>query len=392
MKAGLYSGNVAMGQERVSEEYVSRSVDDELPSALALLIACVHARSSQQHYEHIRKRVAQGVSWERVIRLAHFHDVVPLLYHSLQEACGDHLPAPVKAHVERYQHTTMIHNTFLVRELGRLVARFEEHDIPMLALKGPVLAQVAYGDLHLRRYTDLDVLIPEERFEEAEAILQSNGYQPFQKVANLTGWRKQMYLYLARQWPFKRGRGVFNLDLHTRVMPPGYSYLSTFDTFWDQSRSVRLGEVTVQAFAPEDQLLILCYHGVKNQWRTLKYVADVGAVIEAYPDLDWSLALERAQSVAGERVLLLGVLLASRMLNVPIPDPVFRRAARQGQLFSIATKLITILRKRNKGRSITYGERVRLQLALQDSVGAQMRYGLYSLMRHIWSALVQPVE
>ena len=48
-------------------------------------------------------------------------------------------------------------------ELIRIMKLLEKNDIKALAFKGPVLSQMVYGDITLRQYVDLDVLIRKGR-------------------------------------------------------------------------------------------------------------------------------------------------------------------------------------------------------------------------------------
>ena len=47
----------------------------------------------------------------------------------------------------------------LTSELIKIMKLLEENDIKAIAFKGPTLAQLAYGDVTLRQYVDLDLLV-----------------------------------------------------------------------------------------------------------------------------------------------------------------------------------------------------------------------------------------
>ena len=204
-----------------------------------LLCLCARTARTPAERGRLRRLIEEhDVPWRKLAIIAEIHGIRPLVFHGLDEAAADLLPDGLIQSIQQYRRTTQIHNTFLVNELGRLFDEFRARDIPALALKGPALAQVAYGSIHLRRFVDLDVLIPPRHFATVEAMLLEGDYQPFPKVRNLKGIRKKLYLYLSAQWPFVRGNGIFNLDLHTHVMPPGYTFPRTFEPFWERSRLV----------------------------------------------------------------------------------------------------------------------------------------------------------
>ena len=55
---------------------------------------------------------------------------------------------------------------------------FEKYDIQALAFKGPTLAQNAYGDITLRQFGDLDILIRKKDRSRMVSILLNEQYIP----------------------------------------------------------------------------------------------------------------------------------------------------------------------------------------------------------------------
>ena len=47
----------------------------------------------------------------------------------------------------------------LTRELARIMACLENHSVDAIPYKGPALAQAIYGDVAMRQFSDLDILI-----------------------------------------------------------------------------------------------------------------------------------------------------------------------------------------------------------------------------------------
>ena len=79
--------------------------------------------------------------------------------------------------------------TSLVRDvLARVGAVLDAAGIPWLVFKGPVLSSSVYCDSGMRRYSDLDVLVPPDRFADAVAAMEDANY------ANpVTSWAPQVY-------------------------------------------------------------------------------------------------------------------------------------------------------------------------------------------------------
>ena len=89
------------------------------------------------------------------------HEVMPLLFRNLQLAGPDSVPenilGPLRTRYEAQAAQARRH----AEELVRILPPFEDHEIPALPYKGPALAQRLYGDLSLREFGDLDLMILE---------------------------------------------------------------------------------------------------------------------------------------------------------------------------------------------------------------------------------------
>src|SRR5690606_23978903 len=64
----------------------------------------------------------------------------------------------------------------LYAELASVLGALNNEDIPVVVLKGPVLAETHYPDASLRPYRDVDILIREEHLARVSAIVSARGY------------------------------------------------------------------------------------------------------------------------------------------------------------------------------------------------------------------------
>jgi hypothetical protein len=53
----------------------------------------------------------------------------------------------------------------------------ESYEIPAIAYKGPTLAVSAYGNLSLRQFGDLDILVQDRAYERARQLLIKQGFR-----------------------------------------------------------------------------------------------------------------------------------------------------------------------------------------------------------------------
>jgi hypothetical protein len=231
---------------------------------------------------------------------------------------------------------------------------------------------------------DLDLIVRRDHFERVEALLQSDGY----RSQRLSPLQKGSYLYIHGQYTFWRriasmGSAAAVLDIHTAIMPPGYSYEEDFDDLFARSGTVSVGGGDAHVLQREDLLHVLCYHGLKNRWDRLKYFCDVAEFLRAYPDLDWDTVYARARAMHSERVLRLGLSLAHRLLAAPLPENVARDAQRDKRAQALATAILERLPRQASMRVEPYWDRVRLNVLAQDGVAGGLRYGAYAAARRL---------
>ena len=328
------------------------------------------------------------LDWPYLVRYASYHGSLALLYAHLRDHYASRVPGDILEAMRGVVLRRSVWALTLTQELARLERRFEDEGIRALALKGPTLAQRVYESLALRPFVDLDLLVRRQDYDRLETLLITEGYDR----RELTPIQKATYLLVHAQYTFGRARESAypaTLDIHTSVVPLGYSYAATFDELWERSQAVTIGGGRVPTLQDEDLLIVLCYHGFKNRWDRFKYITDVREVIHAFPGLDWGVIERRADGFQGRRVLHLGLLLAHTLLGAELPPHILAAARADRRVLTLHDEVIGRLPEEAHIAVEPYWDRVRLNLYGQDRWTGRVRYGGYSLLRRM-SELVLP--
>jgi hypothetical protein len=283
-----------------------------------LLLRCARTRKSWGC--NIDALLQADTDWEYVLRMALRHRMVPLMYWHLSEDSLDTVPEHILGWLQDRFHANRLRNLLLAGELLKLLGELEAYGISAIPYKGPVLAASAYGDLALREFGDLDVLIHKKDVLRAREILTSLGYEPRHRM---TSTQEAASLQYDRQYPFVRDDGSI-VELHWTPAPRAVSYFLSPEQFWGNTRRVRLGGGTVSTFGPEDTILVLCVHGSSHLWERLSWICDVAELVQASADLNWELLVERAEAYKVKRMLHLGLFLTSNLLDVVLPEKILR--------------------------------------------------------------------
>jgi Uncharacterised nucleotidyltransferase len=209
---------------------------------------------------------------------------------------------------------------------------FAQKQIRAIPYKGPVLAQSAYGDLALRSFSDLDLLISPGDFSGAKQALVDLGYQPSKPQ---TPAIERLWLRTGYERSFDGPAGKNLVELQWSLLPYFYAVDPAqaefrFDDLWARAGRIALGAdgipgefsntaTDLPCLSPEDSLLVLCLHAAKHLWTRLIWVADIAESLRL-PDLDPARVVERARALGITRILCVSLWLAQNLLDAALPS------------------------------------------------------------------------
>ncbi len=265
----------------------------------------------------MRAVLAAGPDWGVLLQAALDHGVAALLCRLLL-AEADLLPPEIAAAAESFLLQSHDDAMEAAHQLSVLVAALAAAGVPAVPFKGPALAQQAYGGTQWRRSRDLDLLIAEHDAAPALRVLSGLGYRapPYGLRAR---HMQAYYRYNGQEILFAAGR--LPVEPHWALAPR--TLAAPLDTAGMLARAgaLTLGGARMPALAIEDALLVTCFHGSKELWPRLIWIADVGGLLHRHPDLDAQAVLARATAAGVRRMLLLGIALAADLLAAPCPPP-----------------------------------------------------------------------
>ena len=310
-------------------------------SETELLLRCVSPGKDSRRAERIRALSGQTLSgqtldWDFLLHMATAHAVSPLLYWGLKTVRPEAIPDSL-AQTFRDNTRNSVH---LAGELLQLMDMLAGEGIRTLAWKGPTLAVGAYGNLALRQFLDLDLLVSKGDAPRARDLLLARGYR---RIGEVHAKWEAAYLRAYDEFALLGPDGFPLVELHWAVTPRYFSVPLDIEPFWDRAISVNLGLREVATLCAEDLLLVLCLHGAKHGWPRLSMVADVAWVMAAGNRIRWDEVLEQARRLHSLRMLLLGTELAGRLLEVPLPEPVSRRIDADRAVQALAAEVGTRL-------------------------------------------------
>jgi len=245
--------------------------------------------------------------------------LLPLLHRNLaQHGVED----PLMGRFKGIHRMTWYRNHRLFRNMASVVSSLQDLGLPTMILKGAALIALHYRDHGLRPVGDVDVLVPTRYASVALELLMRSGWGS----AMLKSPRLLTETYLTHR------HGVVlwdaagqEFDLHWHVLADSCGP-NADQEFWEGAVEVTLGNVSLYALNPTDQLLHVCAHGAR--WASppeLQWAADAMTVMRtAEPEIHWPRLLTQ---VARHRLVLplRSTLTYLRdALGAPIPPEVLQ--------------------------------------------------------------------
>ena len=301
-----------------------------------LLVRCARVRMDTESSERVRALLQEEVDWKHLIWLAHRNCVRPLLYRSLNYVCPEIVPTEALRTLRRHALEVAKYNLVATRELLLLLDLLAERKIPAIPFKGPLLATSIYGYLALREFGDLDILIQRHDASKADALLRSLGYRP-KKVLPDGQTPPRMKSEPVRA--FIRNDGLVPVDLHWGLTRTFLPFQLDEDGLWERLEPVSLVGRSVSSLPAEDMLLVLCMHGSRHLWSRLQWICDVAELLNAHQGMDWPRVMEQATALGSQRMLLLGLSLASHLLGAALPETASQKLQTDQAVRSLAAQV-----------------------------------------------------
>ena len=301
-----------------------------------MLAACCPAGPPS---DRIRTIFSRPLNWEQFLHLADHHRVIPQVYGSLS-AFPNLLP--VNAHAalrSRYQENAR-KALWFTGELLRILSYFESVGIKALAYKGPALAKTLYGDVTERQYSDLDILIRPEDVPEAKAVLLTAGHSCYPKLREQ---EEPAYVASGCGYVFHTAAGRNLLDLQWRIVPRFYSIDFDMAGFLDRADEIIVDGHPVRTLCAEDLLLVLCVHAAKHVWVQLSWLCDITKLVNS-AQLDWNAIQQEAQRLGIERIVNVNLLLAHKLLGMPLPSVIGGRLIEDPSTTLLADEILPIIK------------------------------------------------
>lgn len=337
-----------------------------------LLVYCARTRMSPEILTEMRGLLALPLDWDYILLEGAENSILPLVDLHLRAARGDLAPAALKTRLQGAIRQNTIRCLILTAELAKILGLFASAKILAIPYKGPVVAAQAYGDVALREFEDLDIILRQRDLPQAHEILASLGYRAkFPWI--LADAAKNSFV--PGEYNYRDLSRQIMVELHTERTLRHFPHPPDIAELAKNLAPVNLAGQEVRTFTPEVTLVMLCIHGSKDFWERFSWIVDVSELVQAHPALDWHEIAALADSLETRRMLHVGLLLAHDLLAAPLPVEILAMLRKDLVAESLAGEVIRRHLKKEYPRLDAAGRfHFRRRILTQKSAG--FRYAL----------------
>ena len=276
------------------------------------------------------------MNWERLNQLADHHGLTPMLFRRLSTEVDPRQSVGLDA--LRQQDKANAHRAlWLTLELLNIHRHLQARGLEALPYKGPVLAESLYGNVALRQFSDLDLLVRPEDLSGIKSALAELGYEPGLKLAQAA---ERDYLKSGYEYTFDGARGRNLLEIKWQVLPRFYSISFDVNEFFERASVVTIEGKKLCTLCDQDLMLVLCVHAAKHAWKQISWLCDIVQLARSRA-IEWAALRVEAERLGILRIVAVTFLLAHKLLGAEFSQEL--RLERNAKAEDLADRIVQLI-------------------------------------------------
>ena len=284
---------------------------------LLLCAGCVNDDDGRKQGEAL---LQYSMDWDEFLQLTEWHRLVSQVTRRLRSWKWERFPEDIRRKLNSMAKDNALSSLALLAELSDILVLFNQNGVPVLTLKGPVMAQDLYGDPGVRHPGDLDILVPPDFVDQAGTLLENRGYHRTMPKCKLTPRQLAVFIRREQHFGYSQPADGAKVELHWKLCANPYLLPLNVDQAWNNRRYVPFAGASAATLNPEHLIHYLLVHGSNHRWFRLCWLCDVMKIFSKYQESDWTRFLHQAEQLGTLRMTRQTLLLIHRLLNFPVPE------------------------------------------------------------------------
>jgi len=264
----------------------------------------------------IEKQIDHIKDWNSFISLAYSHGIFPLIYKTLKNY-DKKIPSEILNSM-KYKYMNIVkQNMLMTNELINVTKLLKENGIESIAFKGPVLSHLAYGDITLRQYVDLDILVDEKNVIKTYELLTNSNYSVEVEKSFLSN-----HLFMSKEIDITFSKNTISLELHWNLFKSNLLIdKNKINKLLDYEK-YSINNKEIKSLKKDILFIYLCIHGSKHCWERLEWLNDINNLFNKYYKKNKNLEklIKIAKLLEVDIILITTLNLVNQLFDTRIGD------------------------------------------------------------------------
>ena len=291
-----------------------------MPPENRIILLSADINPDEQKIQKLDNCLKEIRNWDFVTERLVSSGMGPLFYVKIPRLKNaDLIPARSVQRLKDAYYYTLSRSVMMYKVLNKVVTLLTGNDIEVMVLKGAFLVDALYGDVALRMFSDIDLLVREQDADRAFGLLQQAGFQSDPGDSMLTFLRDKAKHEHLPQLVYK---GI-PVELHTMLHKAEDEYEFSPDEMWAHAQQVTLQGVEVKVPDWPDTLIHTSIH-LNKHFRDgqiqMSGFNDIVNILEVHRDtLDWVEVIKRSMQYKCENTVFKYIMLAHSTYRAYLP-------------------------------------------------------------------------
>jgi hypothetical protein len=339
-----------------------------------LILKCACCKVSPKNHSKIKKILRSDLDWNLIINQAKRHELICFLYLNLKDMDIEFIPSDILKELQSYYFQISGKNLSLYASLFKLLNLLKKNNIPTVPFKGPVQAQLLYGDLGLRSFSDLDILVKKKDAVKTRDLLITQGFITDVEIPD-----KQIKTYLKKENFFHLANktGTVNIDLHWE-MTGRYSLKPIYyEDLEDHFKQIDISGKKIPTLSIEDILIHLCIHGTSHCWEKLEMICAIAEIIKSKEIKNWDIVIEKTLLLKCKKMVFVGLLLAEQLFEANLPNNIKAQIDKDNNIHTLTKKIINKIMNQTPAFTKSLSWRFSsIHFSVRDNLLDRVRYAI----------------
>jgi len=302
-----------------------QSIDSFFISEKKLLIAGASICTDEITKKRFLEALSPKIDWKVFLSLLYSHKTGGLFYKSWNSLGGqyvDSIPEKVITEVKNIYFTNVLQGTRKLQKIKELIKNIQRENLQVIILRGVVLAENIYGDIGVRPWGDLDLLVEKKDWKKIIEILIDSGYQPHGFTKPLVDLAFSSN-FIPLHCNFYTSGSI--VEIHTDPLHLSIS-MSNSEKIWERARPTKIDGLEVLWLSPEDLLISLCLHLNRFGFNRLLWFSDINELMKKFQkDIDWEYVIDISQKEDVGFSIYFTLKRLKEIFNSPFPTNVLSK-------------------------------------------------------------------